>query len=953
MRLLTRSGSVISAGGRLRLVGVNVILSPTVVVNPATNIGVNSATLNGTVNPNGGATNAHFEWGTTLSYELTGTPVIIPINPGSNPIPINRALSNLSEGTLYHFRIVATNSAGTTNGSDATFTTDEIQAGETLIEQNVHPRLLLTPSNISQIATKLNSGTPLTHFQNFVSHYNTFVSLGAAFPITAYKQEYVVVNFAFLYQMRQRAELTAINWEGVTVSQYFNRALEILNSLMATRIANGEANDLRLINESIAYDWLFNGMTNAEREYVIGGFLSQGLGSLRGIFMTDYMTGEVCGPVVNGLSFKGDLGGAYDVNANSRLDRWGNFNGAQLINGGMITGANLFAPPHPMGYQYGVHEHSTVNQLWVAMECYRTSNTTQTKSQFYTETMRASMRGWSHWTHYMSLHKPLSGSYYQFKNMYAPSGENMQKVEARIMHFWPTFLHDLDADAASFAQWMYDNRVIAAQKFTGANGDMDQRLYVKAVAIMGQYGLTPKSPDTLAWPLSVYWPDNGMAIGRTSHVNENGTRVYFSLGKWMHARYNRKEMGGFDIARNGPATGGTGPTESGTHVPYGNTSQGFNCLHLIDTTPGIVEDGDNLYQRAGFGISLPDVPLNTSELTITSNFAMNNEVRVDLMSGAVHNPAHPYDYTFTDISRSYLGRQVSATDADHPKRVDYYVRESLWFRPNSEGVDSDILIICDRIKSLGTQFEKRWYMHYYHHLNGTQYRPVINGTGVVETANQPVRKAGTGKWKYTGSNMYVSHSYDQGTYGNQVYLTPLTPAVDIVIVGGPNASGQQFVEGTPSTGSHEYEDPMGNIGEMGGTVQPWTGRWRTESIPVTPALYDAMLHVVEVGNLGLVRAVPALLTGTNFFGARVRDRIGVFPVQPNYNTGVNPNLEDRLTTGSITIDVAGTYKIVISGLQSSVDYDIDGTTYTSTSAGTIYLVKVIPSSSYALSIALA
>jgi hypothetical protein len=95
---------------------------PTAITGLATNITSNSATLNGTVNPNGVATGAFFQWGTTTIYgNLTTSQVL---GSGINNINISSNLSGLLSNTIYHFRIVATNSnSGTTFGEDQLFTT--------------------------------------------------------------------------------------------------------------------------------------------------------------------------------------------------------------------------------------------------------------------------------------------------------------------------------------------------------------------------------------------------------------------------------------------------------------------------------------------------------------------------------------------------------------------------------------------------------------------------------------------------------------------------------------------------------------------------------------------------------------------------------------------------------------------------------------------------------------
>jgi hypothetical protein len=93
---------------------------PVVSTSPATLIASFSAALNGSLDPHGLTTTIHFQYGTTTSYGLTTAP---QSRSGNTYLNVTANISSLTANTTYHFRIVASNSSGTTMGNDRTFTT--------------------------------------------------------------------------------------------------------------------------------------------------------------------------------------------------------------------------------------------------------------------------------------------------------------------------------------------------------------------------------------------------------------------------------------------------------------------------------------------------------------------------------------------------------------------------------------------------------------------------------------------------------------------------------------------------------------------------------------------------------------------------------------------------------------------------------------------------------------
>ena len=97
------------------------LAAPTAITGTVSAVGGTTATLNGTVNPAGLATDWWFEYGTTTSYgSKTGATAA---GSGTANVSVSKALTGLTASTTYHYRLVAKSSGGTTNGADGLFTT--------------------------------------------------------------------------------------------------------------------------------------------------------------------------------------------------------------------------------------------------------------------------------------------------------------------------------------------------------------------------------------------------------------------------------------------------------------------------------------------------------------------------------------------------------------------------------------------------------------------------------------------------------------------------------------------------------------------------------------------------------------------------------------------------------------------------------------------------------------
>ena len=103
--------------------GCTTTSAPGVTTGVATSVVGTSATLNGTVNPRGAATNGWFEWGTSSTLSTYNTTAAQSIGSGSVGVALAKAVGGLSPNTTYYFRAAGSNSSGTTRGSILSFRT--------------------------------------------------------------------------------------------------------------------------------------------------------------------------------------------------------------------------------------------------------------------------------------------------------------------------------------------------------------------------------------------------------------------------------------------------------------------------------------------------------------------------------------------------------------------------------------------------------------------------------------------------------------------------------------------------------------------------------------------------------------------------------------------------------------------------------------------------------------
>ncbi len=97
---------------------------PGAITGGTSNVTFSSAILYGYVNASGLPTTYVFQYGTTSAFG-SQTP-LAPAGNGTMTLKFSASVTGLQPGTTYHYRIVATNSAGSKDGADRTLTTASV-----------------------------------------------------------------------------------------------------------------------------------------------------------------------------------------------------------------------------------------------------------------------------------------------------------------------------------------------------------------------------------------------------------------------------------------------------------------------------------------------------------------------------------------------------------------------------------------------------------------------------------------------------------------------------------------------------------------------------------------------------------------------------------------------------------------------------------------------------------
>jgi hypothetical protein len=186
-----RAAGMLAAGALVLPASAGAASSPSVSTGGAREIGYGSAVLGGSVNPNGKDASYYFQYGVTKAYG--GQTAIADAGSGVHAVSVRLPVTGLQPLTVYHYRLVAVNSAGPSIGGDATFLTTKVPLSLQILA-SPNPVLFGGPITVQGTLSGTGNGNrvvilqansfPFTAgFQNLGNPLLTNASGGFSFPL--------------------------------------------------------------------------------------------------------------------------------------------------------------------------------------------------------------------------------------------------------------------------------------------------------------------------------------------------------------------------------------------------------------------------------------------------------------------------------------------------------------------------------------------------------------------------------------------------------------------------------------------------------------------------------------------------------------------------------------------------------------------------------------------------
>lgn len=149
--------------------------APTVRTGGVERATASTATLTGSVNPGGHRTQYRFEYGTTRNYGKTTTTKALAA--GTKSVAVVGTATGLKANTVYHYRLIATNTAARRAGGDRFFRTPQIPVGVSLTRVTDDPVRFGEPVVLAGGVSGVPAGTAVALQQRPAPFASPFAAL--------------------------------------------------------------------------------------------------------------------------------------------------------------------------------------------------------------------------------------------------------------------------------------------------------------------------------------------------------------------------------------------------------------------------------------------------------------------------------------------------------------------------------------------------------------------------------------------------------------------------------------------------------------------------------------------------------------------------------------------------------------------------------------------------------
>ena len=175
----TQNGGANNDGTVFKLTLGAAVQAPTVSTSSPSAVTGSTATLGGSVNPNGTDTEVWFEWGTSSSLSGSASTPKQNIGSGTSASAVTANITGLNASTTYYFQVWAQNSAGTSQGAITSFTTSATATTYTLFGT-----VTLSGSGLSGVTVTVSGPNNASITTTSSGIYVAIVSAGGTYTVT-------------------------------------------------------------------------------------------------------------------------------------------------------------------------------------------------------------------------------------------------------------------------------------------------------------------------------------------------------------------------------------------------------------------------------------------------------------------------------------------------------------------------------------------------------------------------------------------------------------------------------------------------------------------------------------------------------------------------------------------------------------------------------------------------